>query len=85
MKELVNHRCYQILNIFKSALIEIQTKQREVQEIDSKVDVLINTVKDSKEILRIVKIKQECIEAMQKSKQVIPPSIAKDSEKKSAL
>lgn len=54
-----------------------------MQEIDSKVDVLINTVKDSKEILRIVKIKQECIEAMQKSKQIVPSSLIKDSEKKS--
>lgn len=36
-----------------------------------KITVLLNTLKDNKESLRISKIKQECIEALQREQQNI--------------
>jgi hypothetical protein len=34
--------------------------------MDNHFTILLNTLKDSKEALRLIKIKQECIEALQK-------------------
>ena len=62
----MNARCYHILKIFKSAVCEIKAKEELMEQIDNKVLILSNTLKDSKETLRITKIKQECIEALQR-------------------
>lgn len=55
--------------MFGKALGLIREKEELLGRLDRRVGVLGNTVKDVAETLRVVRIKQECIEALQREQE----------------